>query len=266
MVEMTVPMGGLERRGVRVGVLDTAIAAHPWLSGGWVAEAGHVLPSGVSHHAVAGHATFIAGLVLREAPGCVVVARRVLSDSGDADCWSVAQEIVECGRDGLDVLNLSLFCHTEDGEAPLLLSRAVDRLPTETMVVAAAGNYGDDGGRLVDPRRPAWPAALDGVVAVGAVDDAGRTAPSSPAGVPWVDVVAAGVDCVSTYVSGSVTFDDGSTDSFDGLARWSGTSFAAASLSGAIAARTVPVEVSARRAWEELSRAADRPFLLPLER
>ncbi len=253
-------------RGVRVGVLDTAIAEHPWLAGGWVAAADDVLPAGSTNSAVAGHATFIAGLVLREAPGCVVAARRVLSDDGSADSWTVAQAIVEHGREGLDVLNLSLFCHTEDGEAPLVLSRAVERLPAETVVVAAAGNHGDDGGQLADPRRPAWPAALDRVVAVGATDDAGRTAPFSPEGVPWVDVLAPGVDRVSTYLSGTVSFDGGGTDSFDGLARWSGTSFAAASVSGAIAARTLPGQVSARRAWEGLRDGAERPFVLRLER
>ena len=253
-------------RGVRVGVLDTAIGAHPWLAGGWVAAADDVLLPGTSR-AVAGHATFIAGLVLREAPGCVVVARRVLSDDGAADSWSVAQEIVEHGREGLDVLNLSLFCHTEDGEPPLVLSRAVDRLPSETVVVAAAGNHGDDGGQLADRRRPAWPAALDGVVSVGAIDDAGEIAPFSPAGVPWVDVVAPGVDRVSTYLSGTVEFDDGATDDFPaGLASWSGTSFAAASVSGAIAARTVPGQVSARQAWESLREGSERPAVLRLAR
>ena len=252
-------------RGVRVGVLDTAIASHPWLAGGWVAAAGDVLLPAATNHAVAGHATFIAGLVLREAPGCVVAARRVLSDDGSADSWTVSQEIVELGRDGLDVLNLSLFCHTEDGEAPLVLARAIERLPSETVVVAAAGNHGDDG-QLADPRRPAWPAALDGVVAVGATDNAGKTAPFSPEDVPWVDVLAPGVDRVSTYLSGTVSFDGGGTDSFEGLARWSGTSFAAASVSGAIAARTTPGQVSARRAWEGLREGAGRPFVLALDR
>jgi subtilisin family serine protease len=246
-------------------VLDTAIAEHPWLAGGWVAAAGDVLSAGATRRAVAGHATFIAGLVLREAPACVVVARQVLSDDGSADSWSVAREIVEHGEEGLDVLNLSLFCHTEDGEAPLVLARAIERLPSETVVVAAAGNHGDSG-LLADPERPAWPAALDGVIAVGATDAAGETASFSPPGVPWVDVHAPGVDRVSTYLSGPVSFDDGATETFAGVASWSGTSFAAASVSGAIAARTVPGQMSSRRAWEGLREEAERPFTLRLRR
>jgi subtilisin family serine protease len=251
-------------RGVRVGVLDTAIAEHPWLAGGWVAAPGDVLAPGETHSAVAGHATFIAGLVLQEAPGCVVVARQVLGDDGSADSWSVAQEIVEHGREGLDVLNLSLFCHTDDGEPPLVLARAIDRLPPETVVVAAAGNHGE-GGKLADPRWPAWPAALDGVVAVGATDEAGEVASFSPKGVPWVDVLAPGTDRVSTYLDGTVSFDNDKTEEFTGLASWSGTSFAAASVSGVIAARTVPGRVSARRAWERLREESGRPAVLRLD-
>ncbi|WP_432477215.1 S8 family peptidase [Nocardioides sp. GXQ0305] len=249
-------------RGVRVGVLDTAIRAHPWLAGGWVAAPGDVRPDGDAP-AAAGHATFVAGLVLQEAPGCVVAARQVLADDGSADSWSVAREIVAHGQDGLDVLNLSLFCHTEDGEAPLVLARAIDRLPSETVVVAAAGNYGKEG-TLDGPDRPAWPAALDGVIAVGATDDAGKTAPFSPAGVPWVDALAPGVNRVSTYLDGTVTFDKGDPLRFEGLASWSGTSFAAASVSGAIAARTVPGRVSARRAWEMMREESERPAVVRL--
>jgi len=252
-------------RGVRVGVLDTAIAPHPWLAGGWTAATDDVLVPAATSRAAAGHATFVAGLVLREAPGCVVVARQVLSEDGTADSWAVAREIVEHGRDGLDVLNLSLFCHTEDGEAPLVLSRAIDRLPSGTVVVAAAGNHVDDPDAPGAPRPPAWPAALDGVIAVGATDAAGATAPFSPEGVPWVDVLALGVDRVSTYLDGTVSFDGDRTESFTGLASWSGTSFAAASVSGAIAARTVPGQVSAQQAWEDLRKgAAERPFVLGL--
>ncbi len=37
------PRGSGPGQGVRVGVLDTGIAAHPWLAGGWTAAAGAVL-------------------------------------------------------------------------------------------------------------------------------------------------------------------------------------------------------------------------------
>jgi len=246
-------------RGVRVGVLDTSITAHPWMAGGWVAPTSDLLSDG-DHRAVAGHATFVAGLVLNQAPGCVVESRQVLSnEDGEADSWTVAKEIVELGSTGLDVLNLSFLCFTEDGQPPLVLSAAIDRLDPNILVVAAAGNHGDvsaagtDGD---DRRKPAWPGALDHVVAVGAADDQGEVAAFSPHDVPWVDVLAPGVDVVSTFLDGSVDVTGPSNpeekSKFDGYACWSGTSFAAALVSGAVAARTSPGRRSAREAWKEL--------------
>jgi hypothetical protein len=47
---------------------------------------------------------------------------------------------------------------------------------------------------------------------------------------------------------------DGSVQPFTGYAAWSGTSFAAATVSGAIAARTVPGRVTAREALDQLLR------------
>jgi hypothetical protein len=41
----------------------------------------------------------------------------------------------------------------------------------------------------------------------------------------------------------------------DAFATWEGTSFAAAQISGAIAARTVPGRVSARQAWSDIMSA-----------
>jgi subtilisin family serine protease len=156
----------------------------------------------------------------------------------------------------------------------LALATAIDRLDPDIVVVAAAGNHGDAGetpsredavpaeenGRprltAADRRRPSWPAALDDVVAVGAADDQGVRASFTPQGVPWIDVVTHGVRVASTYLDGEVdvAITPGSADvrRFEGCAEWSGTSFAAALVSGAIAARTKPGSVSARRAWQQI--------------
>ena len=244
--------------GVRVGVPDSSMSAHPWLEGGWIGSYSNVLGSAGDPHAVAGHATFVAGLVLSQAPGSVVEGRHALSDvNGEADSWSVAKEIVELGRDGLDVLNLSFVCYTEDGQPPLVLATAIDRLDARTVVVAAAGNHGDPATAATpdDCRKPAWPAALDDVIAVGAAHPGGAAAVFTPADAPWIDVLAPGVDVVSTFLSGRVNLrkeaDPPQYQQFDGYAAWSGTSFASALVSGAIAARTRP-GVSAREAWAQL--------------
>jgi membrane-anchored mycosin MYCP len=69
--------------------------------------------------------------------------------------------------------------------------------------VAAAGNHGDFGEDPNSPerRQPAWPAALDDVIAVGGANrDGSRPAPT-PKNAPWIDVYARGVNVVSTYLT-----------------------------------------------------------------
>jgi hypothetical protein len=163
-----------------------------------------------------------------------------------AEAWTVAKEIVRLGNSGIDVLNLSLICQTEDGDAPLTLRAAVDRVPPNVVIVAAAGNHGApptdpvDGRPVLDPRSPAFPAALDRVIAVGASTRDGRITPFTPRDAQWVELVALGDEVVSTYLDGAVRQDDDTVDLFTGWARWSGTSVSAALISGAIAARVKP--------------------------
>jgi hypothetical protein len=104
---------------------------------------------------------------------------------------------------------------------------------------------------------------MDNVVAVGATDregvvadftpnvaktsdaarvsDAAKPADTGRQPVPWIDFWARGVGVESTYLTGRVDLvrETGNrTVTFAGRARWSGTSFAAAAVSGALAANT----------------------------
>jgi len=252
--------------GVRVGVLDTSISSHEWLAGGWVSPPGGVLAERKEQAAPAGHATFVAGLVLSQAPACVIEARSLLSDDfGQATSWDTAKAIARIGKTRPDVLNLSFTCYTEDGQAPLTLATAIDRLDSSTVAVAASGNHGnlkldnEDEWGEDDRRKPAWPAALDGVVAIGAATAAGTPAPFTPPNVQWIDAIAEGESVVSTFVTASVNVADLDTprrskrmSTFHGWASWSGTSFSAALVSGIIAAKTVPGKVTSRQAWDQI--------------
>jgi membrane-anchored mycosin MYCP len=255
---------GVAPNGVTVGLVDTAMHDHPYLTGAWTGPypgAGDGRPV----RAETGHATFIAGLIHRHAPAASIRVCPALDDTADA--WTVAHQIVAAGRAGVDVLNLSFVCYTDDGDGPLLLSTALERLGRDTVVVAAAGNHG----YLTDGRalKPAFPAAFPNVVAVGA-----DGAPFSAKG-PWITVLAPGSDLESTYLSGPVSvWEDPDGDGpapatrhdkiFQGYARWSGTSFAAAVVSAMIAEQTVPGRVSAAEvAARLLAPAAEgKPVLL----
>jgi membrane-anchored mycosin MYCP len=226
-------------KNVKVGVLDTAIYEHNALTGHIVATSLNLLePTREPISPAAGHATFIAGLITAQAPGAEIIARKVLDNTGHAYVWEAAEAMITFADDNIDVLNVSLGCHTKDGApCPLPLQRAVEVLSNRTIIVAAAGNHGG----LTYRKLPTWPAALPGVLAVGAAKDheldpdhEPTLAPFTPR-LPWVDCIAPGYDLVSTYP-------------FDGFARWSGTSFAAAMVTGAIAKRMVAGEITAKGA------------------
>jgi hypothetical protein len=194
----------------------------------------------------AGHGTFVAGVLRRHAPWLSFAVERVLSPSGLGDEIDIA-----CGllTSTAPVVNMSLGAYTYDDQPPLALVAAVAQLGVDRLVVAAAGNEATD--------RPYWPAALPDVVAVGGTVDGTvdggyepRRAEFSNYG-DWVDACAPAVDIQSTYVVGDYPVG-GHVTSFDGWARWSGTSFAAPRVAAAVAGRMRERGLTARRAWESL--------------
>lgn len=259
-------------RGVRVGVLDTGLFLHPALAGHVLAPSADLFEPGTTPEPEkiwAGHATFVAGLIAARAPGAEIIMAKVLdNETGKASAWETAVAMARFADRNIDVLNLSLGCLTKDGRPPLVLRRAVEVLGARMVIVAAAGNHGKHD-ICAEARRPVWPAALPGVLAVGAAQDPElgdkpELAEISPR-LPWVDCIAPGMDVVSTYLSG-VNSAKGvkgvnvlvhpdecpGTDTFKGFARWRGTSFAAATVSGAIAKDAIPGQVTARQSLQRL--------------
>ena len=226
----------LPGQGVRAGVVDTRLFPHPWLAGAYLGGSRDLMLVDPYGQEPVDHATFVVGLILRQAPAATVEIRAGLDDHASEDTWHVARAIADLSSNSADVVNLSFGCTTEDGRPPLVLSAAIAALADRTVVVAAAGNHGDP--QL--PSEPVWPAALDDVIAVGAVDG-DQPADFSPT-MPWVDTYAPGVNVTSTC------YPEGSNQLF---ARWSGTSFAAATVTGAIAA-AVTDGCTPREAWNKL--------------
>lgn len=233
-------------RGVRIGVLDTKIIPHPDLVGRFVADQTSVHPPLDGPTKLkAPHATFVTSVIIGRAQGAVVEVTGVLDDDGRGTAWDTVQQMMACADAGVDILNLSLGCRTADGRPPLLMARAAELLSQRMVLVAAAGNHN----LSATPKAPTWPAALPDVVAVGALDPDGSPADFSPR-LPWITCGAPGRAVVGAYVKGPVRMLDDSVDgTFDtGYAEWSGTSFATATVSGVVAAHTVPGRVSARDA------------------
>ena len=236
--------------GVKVGIVDTVFYPHDALT----VDAEHTLVPDPARRLPmrAGHSAFIADLIRATAPKARLALRCPLNETGRGTLWDTATRIAWFGHpdNRVDVLNLSLGCRTADGMPPLLLTRALAALSPDTVVVASAGNHRILEGLVngISATSPTWPAALPDVVAVTACDSNGDIAPFAPL-LPWVDVVAEGVNVVGAYLKGQI---EETTLVFDNWASWSGTSFAAANLTGQIAARTVPDKTTAHEALRQL--------------
>jgi membrane-anchored mycosin MYCP len=228
--------------GVRVGIVDTPLSQP---------DASVLGPVSVQ----TGHSTLVTSLIRRHAPAAELHLRGVLDPvTGKADSWATARAMMALAvEEQIDILNLSLGTYAASGP-PLAISRAIERLTPQVLVIAAAGNHGEflflERGRT--SRSAVWPAAIPPVVAVGAHDAGGNRPPWSP-NLSWITCTALGVDVVGSYVDGPVQLEEGvqPTD-FHGLAKWSGTSFATATVTGAVAARTEPGKSTARQALDAL--------------
>jgi hypothetical protein len=270
--------------GVRVGVLDTKVYAHPDLAGRYFASDAFRLDGTEikkPKHFL-GHATFVAGLIRRYAPGAEIVVRAVLGDDdATASAWDVAREMVAFKGTGVKVICMAMGAYTDDNQEPLVLSRAVQVLGPDVLIVAPTGNRPplpvrqlSDGSSVpvpladVDPllkldrQRPMWPAALTDVVAIGAVDSMCKPASFSPS-LPWMNLTTLGVNVVSTFLPGEVEVvkrppDTSRPETFtEPYAEWSGTSFALAIFVGRLAAKAAENGGDVKKALDALHRDAE---------
>jgi hypothetical protein len=231
---------------IGVGVVDTAVDnTHPWFAGLVRGDPADDDVSGLLlNNNKAGHATFVAGLVLEQAPAANVVVQGALAANGQGATETVIEKALELvrgkqpdGRHTIDILNLSLGCYgteTEKAQFEKLLDDMWAENPN-LIVVAAAGN------KRPDQTGPFYPAALSvgrpNLVAVGAACDLTATqwAEFSNQGSN-VTFRVCGVGLVSTFLR--FTTQSGNPDGR--WATWGGTSFSTAIVSGMIAARMAP--------------------------
>lgn len=215
-------------RGIRVAVLDTGVNVnHPDL-------VGHCLPgynaidpslppddvpapdsgSGMGIFAQsssgAGHGTMIAGIIAVIAPQARILPVKVLGPDGIGKESDVVEGIYWAIRHGADVINMSF---SAPSSSPAI-DRAIKAARTAGIVlVASAGNDATD--------MPYCPASLKGVLSVTSVE-ADNTKSLWATFGPTIDLVCPGNGIRSTFWDG-------------GYATWSGTSFAAAFVTGAAA-------------------------------
>ncbi|MFP5309295.1 MAG: S8 family serine peptidase [Actinomycetes bacterium] len=249
---------GVDGSGVGIAVIDTGVTEVADLAGrvvGGLDLSGE--GDGVDRM---GHGTFIAGVAAGNgaasagqhagvAPGAHVVPVKIAGENGAADVSHVlaAIQYVVSFKDtyGIGVLNLSLGTDSTQPNALSPLNHAVQRAwDAGIVVVVSAGNHGAEG-----PGRIPKPADDPLVITVGATDRNGTPGrgddtvapyssrgPSIADGVVKPDLVAPGSHLVGLRAPGSGV-DRYATSAHVGSAyvRGSGTSFAAAVTTGAVA-------------------------------
>ncbi|MFG1616332.1 PatA/PatG family cyanobactin maturation protease [Nonomuraea wenchangensis] len=199
---------------------------HPALTGARFRQLNDAWPGGPTSGQAAEHGTAVASVLFGRhdgpvpgmAPSCRAISVPVFAEGRRTSQLELARAIELATDEGAHIINISggqLLA--EAGEAEDVLARAVRRCHEQNiLIVAAAGNDGCMCDHV--------PAALDGVLAVGACDEHGRALEVSNHGPGTVrqGLLALGQDVLVAVLGG-------------GTARMSGTSFAAPIVSGVAA-------------------------------
>lgn len=213
---------------IRVAVLDGPVdLGHPAFAGARLRSAEGLWPLEEDFDGPkARHGTHVSSIVFGRhdgpvkgvAPGCSGVSVATFSDSRRRTSQlDVARAIELAVESGAHVINISGGELSSSGEAEDFLERAVRMCAQRNvLVVAAAGNDGCFCDHV--------PAALESVLAVGALDDAGTPLASSNWGATYADhgILAPGENVLGAVPGGMVT-------------RSTGTSFAAPIVAGVAA-------------------------------
>jgi hypothetical protein len=235
-----------------------------------------------------GHGTFIAGVLRSVAPRVNVCVDNIFRRSGaitEMDLVDSLRKILDSDPHEMPhIISLSAGGYLSARWLPLMKNvvnelQACAAVYGHPVLVAAAGNDGHDGSEPC--HQPFYPAGLPGVVSVGALrsDLAGRACFSNHG--DWVKVFAPGERLINAFPRGSYTYrhsglsrcrylqrrgepawyscctcvtqpDKGDTVMFNGLATWSGTSFATPIVAGLIAVKMTRERLTAQRAASSL--------------
>lgn len=252
---------GWDGRGVLVGVVDGGLVEDatrrwPWMAGVHGDPDPSAPPNGVIGP-YACHGTFVAGCVRCAAPKAEVFVKRAKEIDWRkyggmayeheiiqrmSDLLDLGADIIVCEFDGVTRLHLPM--HTFNA----FHDRRLRHL--NVVVVAPAGND--------ETRLPTFPAAYSWVIGVGALSADGNSRAHFSNFGHWVDVYAPGEDLVNAFAVGDYTCHEDPYEQrhFEGLAKWSGTSFSTPLVAGMIAARMSATGENAPRAAEAVMRFA----------
>lgn len=206
--------------GVKVAILDTGIdVTHPDLIPNIKDGINFTSNDYRDYVDRQGHGTHVAGIIagcdnnigiVGVAPQAELYIAKILGDDGSGSIEAIIQGIAYAVHNKVDIISMSLGCEQDPG--PRLHQAIKYAHDHGIIIVGATGN---------EAHHCDWPAVYDEVISVGAVSKNKKVASFSNYG-SQVDVVAPGVDILSTYPLQS-------------YATLSGTSMATPIVSGVIA-------------------------------
>lgn len=202
--------------GVRIAILDTGVTASPAF--GSKISSLDLIDAAGGQPIKNGHGTAVASMIIGQnsltpgvAPGADIVSVRIANDLGQSDSFLLAQGIVAAVDAGARLINISMG---SQGDSALVRNAIAYAREAGSQIIAAAGNNG--------LQQVSYPAANDGVIAVGAVDALGNHLDFSNSG-DQVAISAPGFGLNAAWLG-------------DQAARVNGTSFSSPIVTGAIAA------------------------------
>ncbi|WP_273124351.1 S8 family peptidase [Bacillus weihaiensis] len=208
---------GLKGDGIKIAVLDSGIDLnHPDLK---VAGGKNFITNNNQFGDDNGHGTHVAGIiaaldnkigVVGVAPNSKIYSLKILDSKGEGTTIDLAEAIDWSIEHKIDIINLSFGLYGSDPIIEELLKKAYSK---GMLIVGASGN--DNSNSI------SFPANLDNVIAVGAIDQQQKRALFSNKGNE-LEISAPGVDVLSTYLN-------------NGYTTMSGTSMASPYVSGYLA-------------------------------
>jgi hypothetical protein len=216
-------------KGVTVAVLDSGVNSHLALDQ-QKGKVHQIELTELTADSQLGHGTAVASIVSGDhpltpgvAPASDILSVRITNDSGSSDSFTLADGITQAVDAGAKVINISMGSY---GDSNIVRSAVKYAQSNGVVIVASSGNSGLE--------TVTYPAAYEGVIAVGAVEAKGEHLEFSNTGEN-LGITAPGYSVNAAWGEEQLT-------------QFSGTSASAPFISGAIAATMTEKNLTATQA------------------